>query len=171
MAEVRNNPERLNLDFIDSDGLYDYTRQLAQRRTELLTNRHPIADKFFDTLFNQVNVPDFNLMDKADAELAAFTEGVAIMGDRLLFTMPMILESGPFKKTFSQGYANKPPQLFNQLQRHPGYIMRDHRLRIARPSLGESKHQLRYWVFDLEQVKASSSVQNKDYVTHGKYPA
>lgn len=157
--------EQLNLDFINNSELYDYTLQLAQSRTELLSNRHPLADKFFDTLLRKIDIPDFNQMEKNKAELAAFSEGAAIMGDKLLFTMPLILENGPFKQIFSQGYTNRPPQLFNQLQLHPGYIMRDHRLRVARPSIGECKHQLRYWVFDLGLVRPTPINSDKETVT------
>ena len=144
--------EKLRLDFINTGDLYDYTYLLAQRRTKLLSTPHPLADKFFDTLLNKITIPNFNLMEKSKAELAAFSEGAAIMGDKLLLTMPHILENSLFKQVFSQGYTNRPPQLFNQLQRHPAYIMRDHRLCIARPSLGENTRQIRYWVFDLSKV-------------------
>ena len=153
--------EKLGLDFIYLTELYDYAHLLAHRRTEQLCNRHPLADKFFETLFSKITIPDFNLMERSKAELATFSEGVAIMGNKLLFTMPLLLESGPFKQVFSQGYTNRPPQLFNQLQLHPAYIMRDHRLCIARPSPGERKHQVRYWVFDLERVKLSSAILNR----------
>jgi hypothetical protein len=134
--------EQLGLDFINNDELYDYTLQLAQRRSELLTNRHPLADAFFEMLFSKVDVPDFNQTEKCEAEQAAYATGTAILGGQLVVTMPKVLGDGA-----------KPPQLFNQLQLHPGYITHNHHLRIARPSGTKRKLQIRYWVFDFEQVR------------------
>ena len=154
----------LGLCFINVEDLYDYAYRLAARRTELLSSEQPLADKFLKMLFSKINIPDFSSMEKDEAELASYSTGVAIKRGTLLFTMPKILKNEAFKRVFSRGYIHKHPQLFNQLQQHPAYITKDHRLAIARPSLKEDKHQIRYWMFDMELLGVSelTTVTKKD---------